>query len=235
MHKGITEDGVIFTFKSFDALSNGDLFLRGVEITTKQVAAPIRPLTPGIELSQPKLRTLIPPKKDEPRLGMMCPCCHQSRLIKFSSHSDGGVFDNALIFTMDNSQFYMINGNNFDIEGEDTMSKDQHHAILIDMIKESDESFASDSIDSPWTMQDVAFEFPAEQLAYCPLCDKSNTFQAWINEYAAPTSEFLHTCKLCGGEMELSVIDITFNGKANQQLLTCESCKHKVPINLGQK
>lgn len=244
MPKILSENGVILTFDGHDVLSNGDIFLHGVitKDTPKSIVQQThstKPMsnTPGYQPETPKKSFILPPKPDAPRLGMMCPSCHQSRIIVWSPiiafpESYQGVF----IFNMDNTSFYLMYLNQFPtpIDPEEYRDESGYFQQIIEDIKLSDAIFEAGSKTS-YTIQDIAKDFDPQTKGYCPLCNKKHSFQEWINEYAVPTSEFLHTCKFCGGEMVIIAKQDEFNKDGTHQILECEKCKTHQPITIGIK
>lgn len=239
----LTESGILLTFQSMDTLSNGDVFLHGVEMkgSTPAPREPERGYEPTVHTQRKAFKPKV-----EPRIGVMCPSCHQSRILFYDlNKGDTGQYQMAMMFAFDEKRLYWFHSKQIIdcIESVPVDANDVNDAWepdfvwaeeLREFLKGPDKYFISMMEASETTLQDIASEWASDKKAKCPICGGVHTIQEWINEYAFPTAGFHDICKICGGEMAMDCKD-GFIGAADTQPMKCEVCQYEDSRNLKPK
>ena len=223
MPKIINDDGIIAEFESYEVLKNGSIFLNECVMHSKECKVEIKP--PIISEPIPHIIRKAWAPKNDTRLGVMCPKCHQSRIISINN-------DISISCLADSSQFIIFKAEDW------TKEKVSLYDItnLKDLIRflNEDDFYVANVLETErdiLSIETFVAQFKKDTVGLCPLCNESAFIQEWVNEFAVPHSPFFHTCRVCGGEM---MIDTTknFNGKGNSQILRCEECNHEQDYNL---
>lgn len=229
-----------------DILSNGDVFLHDIKMVNAQKELPSSvvpfPNSPGYE---PSVRPVRVARKPEikPRVGIMCPSCHQSRVGFYDMEkSDNSSFSMVLIFGFDDETLYVFRTSQlieaataqlFDSDSKEIKEIETGAELnsiwvaeLKELLRNSDKILISLTEASTMTLQDLACEWEPNRRLLCPMCGKIHSIQEWINEYAYPKAKYHDVCKICGGEMVIVAAE-GFIGEANGHQMKCEVCEYE--------
>lgn len=243
-----------------DTLSNGDIFLHDISMVSisKTVDAIVKGtpqnivcgptdihMPPGYEPSIPVRRVAVKPEIKS-RDGVMCPSCHQSRMLCYdvekSDTSD--EMHLALVFGFDEKTLYMIHPGQIigvaiaNLNGITSIDAswnptEEEKLAIVKLLSMSDKMLMSMTEAVDFTIMDLAHEWDPVKRAKCPLCGEIHAIQTWINEYAFPRAGYHDICKLCGGEMAIDC-KTGFMGNTSNQPMKCEVCGHEDTRNLNK-
>lgn len=222
--------GYLLDFDTIEQLEDGNLFIHVSGGTVSQPVPQAKPKVVDISSRRPKeeerpvIRKAMPPPKEEPKLGIKCKRCHQSRITMIEDEI--GVIEEVLILTNKPETFISI--------GKEKVNDPEFSMLLFEdknkyFYRKSDEEVAK-FIGNPefTTIQELAIKYSSDTLAYCPACQETLPLQDWINEYAHPNTPYFSTCKMCGSEMEIISGSDKFNPSGNHSLVCSnKECGHR--------
>jgi hypothetical protein len=209
MPKIVSDEGVVIYFSDYDILKNGDIFIHGATNKLSPVPMPtVKP--PKLEVTKPVNRVAMKPVIEKPKLGLMCPICHQSHV--FHLVVGEGEDPDTIVYISEEEVYIAYLGDLVLPANPAELRKFYENETLMNNYE-------------PITMIKLAKQFQAATELNCPLCDNACTIQDTINEYTIPSVDYMNIC-ICGGEMLLHVDDGTPGGvgKRRKHNLVCETC-----------
>jgi hypothetical protein len=244
MGKMFSEDGLIGEFTNADMLTNGDIFIRNFSYKGKQEKSKVVSLNKqqvvDNTFSSRPVPKAIPPEPEKPRLGLMCPHCHQSRIAMLSINpfSSKPIDEDCYIISSmeeDNSFLripmhkYHHESHTYDLSNKEEVPK---------FIRESDSYISIETDEHEWVdLATVVANLTKASIMTCPICRHEHqiaNIQSWIDEYSKPSINYHDICKMCGGEMMMDCESGIFNAQASNQVMRCEDCGHEKIHKLGK-